>query len=101
MSDQPKNAEGQGGEQLFQNMDEQERVYAPEEVPGTTLPPGEADVGGTAASGTAVSAREGDQEERVEVARVRPVTGSTDPVPVAVPTEPVEEGLRNEKERRE
>jgi hypothetical protein len=33
---------------LFQNSDEQERIYAPEEVPGTDLPAQEVDASGTA-----------------------------------------------------
>jgi hypothetical protein len=40
---------------LFENMDEQERVYAPEQVPGAVGPDAEVDQGGTAGSGTAVS----------------------------------------------
>jgi hypothetical protein len=36
-------------------MDEQERIYAPEEVPGGVQVPQEMDEGGTAASGTAAA----------------------------------------------
>lgn len=36
------------GDQLFKGMDETERIYAPEDVPDTNLPPHEVDVGGTA-----------------------------------------------------
>jgi hypothetical protein len=99
MSDRPKDAEAQGGEQLFKNMDEQERIYAPEEVPGTTLPPEEVDAGGTAASGTALP--ESDQRT-VPVAGPLPTAGSTQPVPVPVraPTESEGEGPRDEEDRR-
>ncbi len=99
MSDRPKDTEAQGGEQLFKNMDEQERIYAPEEVPNTALPPEEVDEGGTAASGTAVP--ESDQRT-VPVAGALPISGSTGPVPVPVraPTESEEEGPRDEEDRR-
>lgn len=40
---------------LFQGMDEKEQVYAPEDVPGTHIPPTERDVGGTAGSDSAVA----------------------------------------------
>ncbi len=95
MSDRPKNAEAQGGEQLFKNMDEQERLYAPEEVPGTALPPGEVDAGGTAASGTALP--ESDQRT-VPVSGPLPTAGSTQPVPIPIraPTESEEEVPRDE-----
>jgi hypothetical protein len=53
MSNQSRSTDQQGGDQLFQNMDEQERVYAPEQVPGAVGPDAEVDQGGTAASGTA------------------------------------------------
>lgn len=61
MTDQPANPGEQGGEQLFQGMDERERIYAPEEVPGADLPAEEVDQGGTAASGSAVASYEGEQ----------------------------------------
>jgi len=48
-------------EPLFQNMDEQEQTYAPEEVPGSDIPPVEQDRGDTSAEGTAVATDEGDQ----------------------------------------
>ncbi len=38
----------QGGDSLFQNMDEQEQVYAPQQVPGADMPAAEVDQGGTA-----------------------------------------------------
>lgn len=58
MSDQPANA-NTGGGQLFKKIDEQERIYAPEQVPGEVHDPDEVDAGGTAASGTAAPAQEG------------------------------------------
>ena len=42
-------------EPLFQGQEEQERVYAPEEVPGTDIPPVERDAGATSADNTAVA----------------------------------------------
>ena len=54
MSDQP----------LFQNTDDQERAYAPEQLPGTNLPDEEIDRGGTAGSGAAAASRGGDVHER-------------------------------------
>ncbi len=92
MTDQPANTGAQGGEQLFQGMDEQERLYAPEEVPGTDLPVEEVDRGGTAASGSAVASYEAEQvtepadDERgaVPAAARHPDTGM---IPIA-PTRP-------------
>lgn len=37
---------------LFQNTDEQERVFAPESLPGTNLPLHEVDAGGTVGTDT-------------------------------------------------
>ncbi len=45
MTDRPKDSSER---QLFQGLDEQERTYAPQEVPGETMPPTEVDQGGTA-----------------------------------------------------
>ncbi len=42
-------------EALFHGQEEQERRYAPEEVPGTDIPPVERDAGATAADNTAVA----------------------------------------------
>lgn len=42
-----------GGDRLFQGMDEQERLYAPEQVPGAVGADVEVDQGGTAALGAA------------------------------------------------
>ncbi len=40
---------------VFEKMDEQERIYAPENVPGTNIPPQEVDVGGAAGSDTSLN----------------------------------------------
>jgi hypothetical protein len=40
VSDQPTNS---GDDRLFQNADEQERIYAPQQVPGARMPGTEAD----------------------------------------------------------
>ncbi len=42
-------------ETLFQGQEEQEQVYAPEEVPNTDIPPVERDAGATSAENTAVA----------------------------------------------
>lgn len=42
---------------LFQNMDEQERVYAPQQVPGAVPEPSELDVDETAGSGAAIASQ--------------------------------------------
>lgn len=42
---------------LFQNMDEQERVYAPQQVPGAVPQPTELDADETAGSGSAIAGR--------------------------------------------
>lgn len=47
---------------LFQNMDEQEQVYAPQQVPGATMPDAERDQGdsaGEAAAGAVATANLG------------------------------------------
>ncbi len=46
MSNQSGNA--QNNMPLFQNMDEQEQVYAPQQVPGAAMPAEEVDQGATA-----------------------------------------------------
>lgn len=51
MSDRSENTGGQGG-QLFKNMDEQERIYAPNQLPDEVMPAHEVDRGESAASGT-------------------------------------------------
>lgn len=45
MSNQPGNAQDAP---LFQNMDEQEAVYAPQQMPGSNIPDIERDQGGSA-----------------------------------------------------
>ncbi len=62
MSDRAGQTNEQGDEQLFQNMEEQERIYSPQQVPDSDIPEVERDRGGTAAEGSAVASDEGDQE---------------------------------------
>jgi hypothetical protein len=57
MSNQSQSTAG-AGDQLFQNMDEQERIFAPQQVPGAIPDPDEIDVGGTAGDNTAIASRE-------------------------------------------
>lgn len=45
----------QNNDQLFKNMDEQERIFAPEQVPGIDIPSHEVDAGGTAGSSSGVA----------------------------------------------
>lgn len=80
MSDQQQKANKQGGDRLFENMDEQERLYAPEQVPGATQPAHEVDEGGTAASNAAATS----SDQAVPARGVLPVAGSTAPFPVPV-----------------
>lgn len=61
MSDQSRGAAND--DQLFKNTDEQERIYAPQQVPGATLPGEERDVGGTASQGAAQA--RGNDDERI------------------------------------
>ena len=49
MSNQPGNAQDAP---LFQNMDEQEAVYAPQQLPGSNIPNAERDQGGSAGEAT-------------------------------------------------
>jgi hypothetical protein len=72
MTNQPQNTDNAP---LFQDMDEQERTYAPQEVPGATMPAEEVDRGGTAGQATAADA--GDHEPFVPV---RPDTSINQPV---------------------
>lgn len=51
MSNQPGNTQGSGS--LFQNMDEQEAVYAPQQVPGSNIPSQELDQGASAGESAA------------------------------------------------
>lgn len=53
MSNLPGNAQDAP---LFQNMDEQEAVYAPQQVPGSNIPDAELDQGGSAGETTAGAA---------------------------------------------
>ena len=86
MSDQQQKTNAHDNDRLFENMDEQERLYAPEEVPGATQPPHEVDVGGTAASNTASTAN---NQATGPADGVLPVAGSTNPFPVPVHTSAV------------
>ncbi len=54
MSNQPGNT--QNNAPLFQNMDEQEQVYAPQQVPGNNLPGAELDQGASGGDDTAMAA---------------------------------------------
>ncbi len=63
MSDRKNTDERASERPRFDKLDEQERLYAPEEVPDANLPAEEVDKGGTAASGPAVASTEGDQGE--------------------------------------
>ncbi len=49
-------------EQLFRNMDEQERIYAPEQVPDAQIPAVEADHASPAAGGGARASEGGDTD---------------------------------------
>ena len=49
----PKAASTEGP--LFQGQEEQERIYSPQQVPGTDIPAVERDTDGTAAQGSAVA----------------------------------------------
>lgn len=51
MSDRSESTGGQG-DQLFKNMDEQERIYAPNQLPDQVMPAHEVDRGENAASGS-------------------------------------------------
>jgi len=53
MSDRDTN-----NEPLFKNMDEQERIYAPEQVPGADIPAEEIDRGGDAGESAAQADRD-------------------------------------------
>ncbi len=91
MTDRPANTGEQGGERpLFENMDEQERLYAPEEVPDAELPPEEVDTGGTAASGTGIPGDVADTPAAIPMG----TGGSGGAVPPATTFEP---GLEREE----
>ncbi len=57
----------QGGP-LFQNMDEREAVYAPQQVPGAAMPAEEVDQGGTAGATNAAGADPADRTPVVPAA---------------------------------
>lgn len=91
MSDRPTHAAS--GDALFKNTDEQERIYAPQQVPGTDLPGEERDVGGTAGQSTGQArADTGDRDDRVAGAEgneatvpivgVRPDVSAAAPMPL-------------------
>ena len=102
MTDQERGS--QGSEPLFRNMDEQERIYAPQQVPGGVNVDEEVDAGGTAGSGTAATARErggsaiagaeGDQRT-TPVVPVRPDLSAN--VPIEVPATPDDRRLGEER----
>lgn len=60
MTDRAERTNEQGDEQLFQGMDERERIYSPQEVPDSDIPEEERDKGGTAAEGPAVATDQGE-----------------------------------------
>jgi hypothetical protein len=62
MSERAERTGEQGGEPLFQKQEEQERIYAPEQVPGSDIPETEQDRGGTAAESTAAASDQDDDE---------------------------------------
>ncbi len=94
MSDHPDHAQGQGNDQLFKGIDEQERLYAPEEVPDTEVPAEEVDAGGTAASGTAVSSSDlaltnvASEHDTEPTAWPHPGAGAGHTQPVPIPASP-------------
>jgi len=79
MSDRAEQNDAPGGDRLFKNMDEQERIYAPQQVPGGVDVPAEVDNQGSA--GTATGQRDGVD---VGVVPVRPDTGINAPLPVPI-----------------
>lgn len=79
MSDRSEPNDAPGGDRLFKQMDEQERIYAPQQVPGNVEVPAEVDDQGSA--GAAAGWRDGVD---VGVVPVRPDTGINAPVPVPI-----------------
>jgi hypothetical protein len=63
MTDRAERPRERDDEPLFQNMEEQERTYSPQQVPDSDIPPVERDRDGTAAQGPAV-ASDNDEEDR-------------------------------------
>ena len=94
------------GGPLFQNLDEQERIYAPQQVPGGVDVPDEIDAGGTAGgssatvaregSGAAIAGAEGDQRTTT-VVPVRPDMSAN--TPIEVPATPDERRLADDEPR--
>ncbi len=88
MSDRPEKGASQGSDRpLFENMDEMEREYAPEEVPGDERAAVETDRGGTAGMNIAGTGTEGDQERREPVFPIPQASGINVPIS-GVPPEP-------------
>jgi hypothetical protein len=80
MSDRPETTGASGGDSLFKQMDEQERIYAPQEIPGGVPIPEEVDQRPTD------SGRGQDNENIVGVIPVRPEPGMHTPLPVPTVT---------------
>lgn len=79
MSDRAEHNDAAGGDRLFKQMDEQERIYAPQQVPGNIDVPAEVDDQGSA--GIATGQRDGVD---VGIVPVRPDTSINAPVPVPI-----------------
>lgn len=80
MSDRTGQNDTPGGDRLFKQMDEQERIYAPQQVPGGVDGPAEeVDTAGSAGAGT--GQRDGAD---VGVVPVRPDTSINAPIPVPI-----------------
>lgn len=92
--------QGEGADQLFKDIDRQERMYAPQQVPGVALPGEERDVGGTAgrqsnqagsdtsgqaADAASVAGADGNRET-VPIVGVRPDISAAAPMPLPATT---------------
>lgn len=111
MSDQSHSTGGGQDQPLFQHMDEQERMYAPDQVPGTGMPPNEidantgvTDAGG--AGGTGAADRHGTDAPSLGVMPAVPaggVTGSSSGIgssaPLVVPVVPPQSEVDEEDRR--
>lgn len=75
-------ASNAGDRPLFQNTDEQEQAYAPEQLPNTNLPAEEIDRGGTAGSGTAAASSAGTADNESGRANVVGAEGDQRTTPV-------------------
>ena len=62
MTDRAERPRERDDEPLFQNMEEQERTYSPQQVPDSDIPAVERDQGDTAAQGPAVASDNDAQE---------------------------------------